>query len=179
MKNLVIALAVVFTGTISNATSLHPDTYAQLAELTNLHLNQDVFVSEVESAKVKLNAVTKQIQLTVHYKEICPKPVDGGFSCMAVTPEDYIVNLPIVSVNEGVCGATVYTAQRDQRMVDGNLEVIKLTDFRSIKCKTFAPILYPTIVSHKIVTSGRGGVHAYKSNLAGVALHSPFVASEL
>jgi hypothetical protein len=176
MKNLIIATALLISSLSAQATSLHPDTFAQVSKLTKLDLAPEIFGTP-KSVTVKLNTVVNTITLEAKYAQPCPPPRLGMVSCMAVGREDLRIELPIVSKKIGGCGQTIYVAKKDKRPVDGNLNAIQLVDNRTMTCRIALRPDQMTIVSHKMVTSGMGGqVETFKSQASGPALKSPFAS---
>ena len=173
MKTLFIALALLVSVN-SQATSLHPDTFAQATTLKVI--NQSSNLETVESADLKLNAVTKQLEITLKFRQICPPPRPGQFACLAVSRGPLKIQLPIVSESKGRCGTTIYTAQRDDRPRDGNFNRVRVLDHRTMTCEIALPFNAMTQVELTMVTAGFGApAQTYRLTLQGRALQSPFL----
>ncbi|MEQ1876591.1 MAG: hypothetical protein ABL958_08090 [Bdellovibrionia bacterium] len=173
MKTLIIAAALLISS-IGNATSLHPDTFAMSTGLKVV--KQDQGFGTVDHAKVTVNPTTRTIKLTLYFPQICPPPRPGGFSCMAVSRGPLTIEVPIVAQTTGQCGATVYVGKLDRRPVDGNLEQIRVIDYRTMTCEIALPANMMTEVNFVEITAGFGApAQTFRIDFRGPALKSPFI----
>jgi hypothetical protein len=171
MKNVFLALALLVSTVSAQATSLHPDTFAEVAKLTKLSLDKEQFAEYVVGAEVKLNTVRNVISLRVDFKQMCPRARPGQVTCLAIGRPPMVIELPIVSVRKSDCG-DVYVAKQDRRPVDGNFEQIVLKDMRAALCEIVIPADGMTQVEYKLISAGMDGrVRNFKSKLSGEALH--------
>jgi hypothetical protein len=175
MKALILALILLATVTASAQVRGRPvptgvpglpilPSLTQVSKLTVIRMDQN-FWFEVSDASVELNAARKQIRLNLAAKQICGKPAPGHFSCLAIAPS-IEVELPIVAKKTDSCGSTVYLAKKDLRPADGSLEIIELTDNRTMTCEIFLAPNRMTEVTYK-VQSARG--KRLESELTGEA----------
>lgn len=111
-----IALSLILS-TSANARSLHPDTYARFAELTKWQVKHSFSpVSQVAGAQIKVNSLQKEIVLTVNLKSSC-KP---NRPCPRVAvPASRSIKLEMTDMVVDACGITTFTAEEDDRPVDG------------------------------------------------------------
>ncbi|MEQ1876592.1 MAG: hypothetical protein ABL958_08095 [Bdellovibrionia bacterium] len=173
MKNAIISLALLVASIGANATSLHPDTFAQVANMKIIKMDRN-FGAEIVRAQVYVNHVTKIARLTLKQKSICSaRP--GQMNCLAIAP-DLVVELPIVSVRKDGCGSSIIVARRNAMPVDGALEQLTISDHRTMTCKTFVALPGATEVELKTQFYNRmtGGLITKESYLAGEALRNMF-----
>jgi len=133
MKALILSLAVLTLTTAAFANAeisglkTFPITQAQLAEA---HFEQ-----EFNSGDLTVNYDEKKVTLVLNPKFECT----SGRVCAMVMPNPKIIVLPIVSIDSGNCGATLISAQKDQRNRDGVLEQINITDNTTMFCRILLP----------------------------------------
>jgi len=129
MKALFLSLAVLTCSTVTLAFAQptgvknFPVTQAQMAKS---HFDQDF-----QSGNLTINYDEKTVTLTLNRKFECP----AGMMCAQVMPGPKVVTLPIVSIEEGSCGATKVSAQKDSRPSDGILEQINVIDNTTMVCR--------------------------------------------
>jgi hypothetical protein len=129
MKALLMSLAVLTCSTVTFAFAQptgvknFPVTQAQMAKS---HFDQDF-----QSGNLTINYDEKTVTLILNRKFECPV----GLMCAQVMPAPKVITLPIVSVEEGNCGATKISAQKDSRANDGILEQINVIDNTSMFCR--------------------------------------------
>jgi hypothetical protein len=173
MKNLLLSFIILFSAG-AQATSLHPDTYARVAQLVNFDIDKNLIGNTILSAQVKVNAVSKQLQLDIEHRICEGRPGDGMATCAGYSASNS-TRLPIVEVVKGSCGETIYVARRDARPVDGLYREVIVTDNSTMLCEIYLPADQMTVVEYTVVTPGWGSpVRTMKSYLSGTLLESPF-----
>lgn len=166
MKSWILSLAIFASSAISFANTevsgvkSFPVTQAQMAKAH--------FDEEFQSGSVILNYDEKTVTLVLNRKFQCP----AGAMCAMVMPAPKIVQLPIVSVESGRCGATQVSAQRDLRAQDGILEQINVIDNTTMVCRILLPYQGTAtyVTSHVDRTTGEDVTLTSKMVLGG---HGP------
>lgn len=116
------------------------------ATFTKLELSHQE-LQDVDFGKVEINLETNTLQLVFFEDQdwVCPE----GRMCAAVMPMPlvHVIEVPIVHVSTGFCGGTIYYAELDKTPVDGNRQIVIVTDNTSMVCK----IKYeaPTVVEYE------------------------------
>jgi hypothetical protein len=169
MKKMMYVLAVAgLMGSVSASASQLPmppymPTYS--AQLTTF----DIDPSNPELRRVNGGMITRdqfrnKLRLTLFRKNDCRPPR----LCIAMMPAPVIVVLPIKSVMQTRCGSTIYTAELDQRPVDGKLQTLQLSDNSARRCKDLRPGVE---VRYTTKTSGMAGYEeTFVSNFTGSPL---------
>jgi hypothetical protein len=171
MKNIFVMIVLLIAGQAATATSLHPDTFAEVAVMNRLQMDPHHYTTEVQSAKVFLNKVRQTIKLEIKFRiPACAIPRPGFPVCKIAIRPPLVVELPILGERVGRCGEISYLAKEDARPRDGNLEQINLIDRRSSTCKYLvAPVM--TEVQYMTITAGfRSPVVRAVSKMSGPAL---------
>ena len=166
MKKITILFSLTFSLVLSLfltqksfAESLHPDTYVNSigATLTDIHMDKNLeklfpptidsgSIVNVDFATVEINFKKKNIALKLYSTDRCPP--NRVCTQEIKVPKETLIQLPLVQVSKGSCGATVYTAKVDYRPVDGLLHEIIVVDYSTILCEIV--LQYPTHVQYKI-----------------------------
>jgi hypothetical protein len=161
-----LAIAGLLGSVIASASQLPMPTppYAQLtfsAQLDTINVDPNAeYLQNVDGGTIVRNVSKHTLRLTLNRRFSCP----ADRICAQVMPAPIILDLPIVDVREE-CGSVIYTAKRDMRPVDGNLEIIKLADHSTRLCEDHRR---GTEVRLTTKTSGMDGFGAtYSSSFAG------------
>lgn len=180
MKKLILITAILLTSIISNATSIHPDTFLKVSELKHFELDKQIFSTEyINSGTLEINPVTKKAVLNlIEISPICPPPKPGFMTCMAVGNryQEITIELPLIDTKKGFCGATIYIAQKDSRPSDGNLETLEVVDNSTMICEIAIPEDRMTTLTYTVETAGFGGpIQIFESKASGTILKSPLL----
>lgn len=133
MKTWILSLAVLASSAMAHASNqasgmkTFPVTQAQIAKAH--------FDEEFQSGSLVVNYDENNVTLILDRKSVCPV----GNVCAAVMPSPKVIQLPIVSIEEGNCGATKVSAQNDDRNRDGILEQINVIDNTTMVCRILIP----------------------------------------
>ncbi|MDZ4661924.1 MAG: hypothetical protein SGJ18_09950 [Pseudomonadota bacterium] len=141
------------------------------ANLTKWNLDQQLsYANDIESASVSVDLITKKINLTLNKKFYCPPEV----YCAQSMPAPIIISLPLVTIQSGICGTTVYIAEENKLPVDGIRQMLKVHDNREFSSHCLAIQSFPeTAVVYETERYGRMNRQIFKthSTLAGEALN--------
>lgn len=144
------------------------------AELVLAQMDPE-FEEQVDRGTIILDRTRKQALLVLHRQPDCASPR----GCARLLPEPIEIELPLVKVGTDACGRRTYKAQRDDRPVDGNLEVVEIRDNTQATCET-AEEQHETEVTYVRVTAGYGSpVQMIRSRLLGGRLVRSFNTEEV
>lgn len=133
MKNAMISMFALMLSFTAQATSLHPDTFAKYSTMENIQVEGNSSIS-FTGGMLKLNAVSKQLELTLNRSFRCAQPGHGKIRCLSM-PAPVTVTLPIIATYETYCGSTVYVARKDNRRADGVLNEVRVLDHSTMTCE--------------------------------------------
>lgn len=114
---------------------LSQSAFAFEATLNAVQVDASRFAFAIETAKVSINEESGIAQLIIRYKNPCPSQGTGVITCRALRPSDETITLPLITKEEGACGATIYTAQRPNRSFGGVVETLVITDLSTLVCR--------------------------------------------
>jgi hypothetical protein len=176
MKTIIMILALTF-GTLSNATSLHPDTFKKhqhhekTADLRTWDFDVDSHLRtlDVIGGQVFVNHVTKKAALILGIHNSCPP----GRYCVAYIPI-HKIELDIQDISVDGCGVVTYKAVRDMMPVDGIREVLTVKDNSRSMCEII--YLAPTYIDYTETYYDRinGKLVNLHSRMTAGNLESPF-----
>ena len=144
MKKIILTLLFVFCGVSSaNATSLHPDTFLQSANLLTWDFDVDSHLRhlDVTDGTLTVNPISKVASLTFNLANTCPP---NAF-CLIYIPE-FKIQLPITKISKDRCGVVTYVAERNMMPADGAHEKLVIKDTSFSVCEMFYPSA--TIISY-------------------------------
>ncbi|HAZ13033.1 MAG: hypothetical protein A2X86_09595 [Bdellovibrionales bacterium GWA2_49_15] len=173
MKKIFTTIWLVLFGlSTANATSLHPDTFLQVADLITWDFAVDGHLRtlDVTGGKVKINPVTKIASLTFDLANDCP--VDAH--CFVSIPE-FKIELPIIKITRDRCGVITYVAERDLMPVDGALEKLVIKDTTSSVCEMFYSAATTISYDETYVDRIEHRTETRHSRMTAEKLQSPFV----
>jgi hypothetical protein len=133
MKAFLISLAVLTVSTLALAQDAV--TGLKTFPVTKAELAPGHFEQEFKSGNLTVNYDDMTVTLVLDRPFHCPE----GLICAQVMPEPKIVQLPIVSIEEGNCGATLIRAEKDARNRDGIFEQINVVDNTTMVCRILLP----------------------------------------
>ena len=138
MKKIILTLLFVFCGVSSaNATSLHPDTFLQSANLLTWDFDVDSHLRhlDVTDGTLTVNPVSKVASLTFNLANHCPP----NAYCLHYLPyaPDYKIQLPITKTSKDRCGVVTYVAERNMMPADGVHEKLVIKDTSFSVCEMF------------------------------------------
>lgn len=133
MKAFLLSLAVLASTTMAFAGA--DATGVKTFPITEGQISAAHFEEEFNSGNLIVNYDDKKVTLILNRKFQCP----AGTFCAQVMPAPKIVELPITTVETGNCGATLVSAQKDQRSRDGLLEQINVIDNTTMFCRILLP----------------------------------------
>ncbi|HEX4925836.1 MAG TPA: hypothetical protein VFV50_17215 [Bdellovibrionales bacterium] len=170
MKNAIVSLFMILAGLSANATSLHPDTFAQVAQLTEIKLDPQ-YSKQIVSAQIYVNEVRKTIKLVMQHSRECMGRPGQPSVCLGF-PSDEVIELPLVAKTKTACGSTIYIAREDNRRADGLLQELRVLDHRTMTCEIMLPRGRMTHVQllQSWFNRMQGGVSNLKSEFSGPAL---------
>lgn len=149
MKQILLIAAILMTFANSAfALSLLPPALA--ASITETHINHN-WLTGANTGSVGINLYNEEITLTLFNYTPCS---EGKLCPQGMTVYE-VITLPIVDQYVDGCGATVYTADKDMRPVDGLKETISVVDNTTMICDIFIP--HATSITYTSVTPGFGG----------------------
>lgn len=79
---------------------------------------------KINSGHVLIDLYARQVMLTLQPAFSCP----GRHLCAMVMPQPVRELLPLKSIQQGGCGETIYTAERNLLLVDGDRTTIEVVD---------------------------------------------------
>lgn len=170
MKNAIVSLIMVLAGLSAHATSLHPDTFAQVAQLTEIKLDPQ-YSKQIVAAQIYVNEVSKTVKLVMQHSRNCGARPGRQAVCLGF-PSDEVIELPLIAKQKTSCGSTIYIARRDDRRADGLFREIRVLDHRTMTCEIVLNGNRMTQVQllESWVNRMQGTVSTHKSEFAGPAL---------
>lgn len=170
MKKSVLATVValgMITGLSAFASEFESAVYPNhpsktvSADLDRISIDAELdYSNQIAKGSILHDIGRNTLQLILFRKNNCPV---HAYCFVGVLPP-VIVTLPIVNVAPAGCGSTAYTARKDLRMVDGDLQVLQLTDNTHRICEDMRP---GTEVTYTIETGGRNGEKTFRSYFTG------------
>jgi hypothetical protein len=133
MKALLISLAVLTVSTLALAQDA--TTGLKTFPVTKAELAAAHFEQEFKSGNLTINYDEMTVTMVLDRQFTCP----GDLNCTQVMPEPKTVQLPIISIEQGNCGATQIIAQKDARNRDGIFEQISVIDNTTMVCRILLP----------------------------------------
>lgn len=151
----VLATIIILASQLSFAVSTQ--------EVTELR----VFNEKLSSAQFKdkklisasIDYSTNEAKITYFKPFICPV----GAICALYTGAPEVISLPIVKINTNACGRKQVIAKKDQRPVDGLLQVIILEDSKYDQCNYFVKVVDHGSYITKGINRLTGKIFTYKS----------------
>jgi len=167
--NKFFALTTMFLALTGAAHAEHVNPIRSSA-LTQINLDSQFNASGVLSGSITLDEINKTVRLSVISSPICK----AGMVCPRFLRSVIRSELAIDSVTKGNCGELVIVAKRDMRRVDGNLEVLEITDNAGFSCPSLvavAPVsaVYKTLAPRTRVKTTSGMIGQAFRNLDGIA----------
>jgi hypothetical protein len=141
MKNVLLGLLLIITGTKANATSLKPAAEARLKTF-NFAEGSSLANSGITSGQIEINYVAGTVTLKLQPAFHCP----AGMMCAMVMPAPIEISVPLTSRFVDRCGSEHYQGEEDLMPADGLKQVIRVTDHTRNTCPTFV-VLPATSVS--------------------------------
>lgn len=135
MKNLFLAVTFLI-GAVSTASESVKRPQGVLQYKITEAKYASVHVQNATRAQLVLNYDLSEVSLNIKVAFHCP----DGRICAQVMPVPVQVHLPIVSVHTDLCGIRTVTAMLDDRLVDGMLQQIRITDPSKMTCRTFIAV---------------------------------------
>lgn len=135
MKNLFLAITLLI-GAVSTAAEAEKKAQGVLQYNVTGAKYASVHVQNASRAQLVLNFDKAEVSLNIKVAFNCP----DGRVCAQVMPVPVQVELPIVSIVTDMCGIRTVTAEFDNRVADGELQQIKVTDPSQMTCRTFVAV---------------------------------------
>ncbi|MBI2519717.1 MAG: hypothetical protein HYV97_04850 [Bdellovibrio sp.] len=135
MKNFIITILFFFCSfNGASATSLHPDTFLQVADLVTWDFDVDSHLRnlDVTGGKVAVNPVSKVASVTLNLADNCPV----NAYCLVYIPE-FKIELPITNISKDRCGVITYVAEKNMMPVDGAYKKLVIKDTSFSICEMF------------------------------------------
>lgn len=133
--------------TVSDITPMVKET-----SLSSINLDPMAFPGvRAHSGFVKVDRVRKLVTLIIQQTARCPKDM----MCIQMMPAPIVIELPLISKLRDNCGTITYTAQQDQRSLDGSLLELIVKDNTKNDCE-FRVALPQTEVEYSTEFSSRG-----------------------
>lgn len=146
MKNLVIS-AMAFLSIVSSSFAEQPNLAIDKAISTAVRTSfidaNHSSLQGVTNGNISVDFRSQTITLAAYRPFYCPPHL----VCAQVMPAPVVITLPITNRFVDECGSITYTAEKDQRPVDGALQQLLVIDNTDNRCPTFQA-LAPTEVQY-------------------------------
>lgn len=126
MKNLIIAITILFSSILAQATSLAPHVEYSRFDLFNVN---HVRFANFADGNIAIDYFEDTLTLTIFQSPVC----GPDMVCATVMPAPQIITLPIISSENNGCGA-IYVAEGSDAFGE-EVERITLTDYRNATCE--------------------------------------------
>ncbi|MEM7645480.1 MAG: hypothetical protein AAF203_01110, partial [Pseudomonadota bacterium] len=146
MKSIIIILAsfitLFATQGQAKAMVIGDESAYKAAILDQFEIDHD-YMGYINRGSVAVDLINETVTLYLSQYVECPE----GMACATVLPEYHEIKLPLISVSEEGCGATVYKAQVNNMPVDGLLETLTVTDYTTLQCRILMPYMTKVVYS--------------------------------
>lgn len=106
-------------------------------------------LADYNRGNVTINFADREIHVTL-YRLIACNP-EQPVRCPIGMPAPYIIKLPLVSQSIDRCGNVIYTAERDQRPVDGLFASLIVRDERANRCVRTMEVRPATHITYETI----------------------------
>ena len=149
MKALLLSLAVMTSSFLAQAAT--ETTNVKTFPVTQAQLAKAHFDQEFKTGSLTIDHEKNTVTLILNREFHC----EPGMMCAMVMPAPKIVELPIASIEQGNCGATLIRAQTDGRTRAGIFEQLNVIDNTSMYCRILLP--YEGTATYTTSSLGDGG----------------------
>lgn len=138
MKSLIMAMFLSLVATLTTATPiLFPQRDTRIVDFAVLQQNAKMspqHIKQLGAGLAEINHFAQTVSLSLFELNVCP----AGLTCTQKI-KGIFATLPIVERKTGECNILTVTAKRDDRPVDGILELVTIEDYSQTTCRFFVP----------------------------------------